>query len=131
MLMSMRGKVCVVLVSSMHDRDTDDPQVILYIVLTTTAGNYYRTRLANWEVDRPLLGVEHGVRIKCPMLFVGAVEDDMITSEIVGMMGVNVPGLTVREVDAGHWLLWERPREVNAFNTEWMEQQGLIPPVVA
>ena len=53
----------------------------------------------------------------------------MITSEVVGMMGVNVPDLTIREVDAGHWLLWQKPREVNEFITEWMEEQGLISPV--
>lgn len=126
MLMSMRGRVCGVLVSRMDDRDSGDLRVITWIVLTIVVGNYYRTRLANWEADRPLLDVEHGVRIKCPMLFVSAMEDDMITGEIVGMMGVNVPDLTIREVDAGHWLLWEKPREVNAFITEWMKQQGLI-----
>jgi soluble epoxide hydrolase/lipid-phosphate phosphatase len=98
-------------------------------VLTIIAGNYYRTRLANFEADRPLLDIEDGVRIKCPALFVRALGDDMITSEIVGMMGANVPELTIREVDAGHWLLWERPREFNGFITEWMEQQGLISPV--
>ena len=100
-------------------------------MLIITVGNYYRTRLANWEADKLLLNVEHGVRIKCPMLFVRAMEDDMITSEIVGMMNANVPDLTIREVDAGHRLLWEKPWEVNAFISEWMEQQGLIVPASA
>jgi pimeloyl-ACP methyl ester carboxylesterase len=75
------------------------------------------------------LDIEHGIRIKFPSLFVRALKDDMITSEIVGMMGVDVPNLPISEVDAGHWLLWEKPREVNDFITEWMEQQGLIIPV--
>jgi soluble epoxide hydrolase/lipid-phosphate phosphatase len=75
------------------------------------------------------LDIEQGVRIKCPALFVRALKDDMITSEIIGMMGVNVLDLTIREIDAGHWLLWENPREINAFITEWMEQQGLISTV--
>jgi pimeloyl-ACP methyl ester carboxylesterase len=100
-------------------------------ILTIVVGNYYRTRLANFKVDRPLLDVEHGVRIKCPTLFVRALKDDMITSEIVDMMGVNVPHLAMRKVDAGHWLLWEKPRDVNAFITDWMEQQGLISTVAA
>lgn len=118
-----------VLVSSMDDHNPSDWTRIMRIVLTNSAGNYYRTRLANFEVDRSLLDVEDGVRIKCPALFVRALKDDMITSEIVGMMDMNAPHLTIKEVDAGHWLLWEKPREVNAFITEWMEQQGLISTV--
>lgn len=53
----------------------------------------------------------------------------MITGEIVGMMGINVPDLTVKEVGAGHWLLWERPGDVNALIVEWMEKQGLVSSV--
>lgn len=100
-------------------------------VLILIPGNYYRTRLANFEADRPLLDIENGVRIKCPTLFVRALEDDMITGEIVGMMGPSVPNLTIKVVDAGHWLLWEKPRDVNACITEWLEQQGLVSPVGA
>lgn len=122
----MRSKACVVLVSSVDDHDTNDLCCIVCNVLTTIVGNYYRTRLANFEADRPLLDIKQGVRIKCPTLFVRAMKDDMITDEIVGMMGVNVPDLTIRVVDAGHWLLWEKPREVNAFITEFMKEQGLI-----
>lgn len=113
----------------MDGRDAGTLRCITRTVLTIATGNYYRTRLANFQVDRPLLDVEHGVRIKCPTLFVRALKDDMITGEIVGMMDVNVPDLKIKEVDAGHWLLWERPREVNACITEWMKQQGLISTV--
>ena len=48
-----------------------------------------------------VLDIEHGVRIKCPMLFVKAMNDDMVTSEIVGMVSVNFPDLAISEVDAG------------------------------
>jgi pimeloyl-ACP methyl ester carboxylesterase len=113
----------------MDGRYIETLRCIVSTVLTIAAGNYYRTRRANFEADRPLLDIEHGVRIKCPSLFVRALKDDMITCEIVGMMDANVPDLTIREVGAGHWLLWEKPREVNAFITEWMEQQGLISTV--
>lgn len=121
----------MVLSSLLDNRDSGDLRLIMWIVLTTVAGNYYRTRLANWEADRPLLDVECGVRINCPMLFIRAMKDDTITSEIVGMMDVNVPALTISEVDAGHWLRWDRPWEVDAFITEWMEQQGMISPVAS
>lgn len=124
----MRGKACVVLVSHTVDRDKVGLRCTIRTLLTIFASNYYRTRLANFEADRPLLDVDGGVRIKCPTLFVRALGNDMITREIVDMMDVNVSDLTTREVDAGRWLLWERPREVNAFVTEWMEEQGLVSP---
>lgn len=125
-LKSMRGKACVVLEGHVNDRDTIELRCIMCIMLITATGNYHRSRLANFEADRPLLDVEHGVRIQCPTLFVRALGDDMIIGEIVSMMGVNVADLAIREVDAGHRLLWERPMEVNAFITEWMERQGLV-----
>lgn len=129
MLESMRVKACVILVSLIDNFNKYDPRVIVYTVLIKAVGNYYCTRVANWEADRLLLDVEHGVWIKCSMLFVRAMEDDMITSEIVGMMGANVPDLTIREVDVGHWLLWEKPADVNASIAKWMYQQGLIASV--
>jgi len=94
-------------------------------------GNHYRTRLANFKADRPLLSIKDGVHMKLPASLVRALGDDRITSEIVGMMGANVPALTIREADAENWLLRERLREVNDSISEWMEQQGLIPQKVA
>lgn len=63
------------------------------------------------------------------MLFIREMEDNMITSEILGIMGVYVPDLTIGEVNAGHWLLWKRSADANASIAEWMEQQGLISSV--
>ena len=41
-------------------------------------------------------------------------------------MGDNVPELTAKNVDASHWLLWQKPEEVNGIISEWMQGQGLI-----
>lgn len=35
-------------------------------------------------------------------------EDDITTGEILGKMAANGPDLTIKEVGAGHWLLWEK-----------------------
>jgi hypothetical protein len=40
--------------------------------------------------------------------------------------GENVPEYTTKNVDASHWLLWQKPEEVNGIISEWMQGQGLI-----
>jgi soluble epoxide hydrolase/lipid-phosphate phosphatase len=72
------------------------------------------------------LEVEDGIKIKCPTLFVRALGDTIVTDELVGKMGPNVPEFTAKEVNASHWLLWERPEEVNGIITEWMQGQCLV-----
>jgi soluble epoxide hydrolase/lipid-phosphate phosphatase len=73
-----------------------------------------------------LLEIEDGIKIKCPTLFVRALGDTIVIDELVGKMGPNVPEFTAKEVNASHWLLWERPEEVNGLVTEWMQGQGLV-----
>jgi pimeloyl-ACP methyl ester carboxylesterase len=72
------------------------------------------------------LSIEGGLNIKCPTLFVRALGDSIVTDEIVSKMGANVPDLTMKNVDASHWLLWEKPEEINDIVTEWMRVQGLV-----
>lgn len=90
------------------------------------AGNYYRNRPANHEADKSLLSVEGGLDIKCPVLFVRALGDSIVTDELVNKMGEHVSNLTLKNVDASHWLLWEKPEEVNGLVTEWMRGQGIV-----
>lgn len=72
------------------------------------------------------MSIEGGLNIKCPTLFVRALGDSIVTDEIVSKMGANVPDLTMKNVDASHWLLWEKPEEINDIVTEWMRAQGLV-----
>ena len=41
-------------------------------------------------------------------------------------MGKYIPKLTRREVDAGHWALWQRPDEVNAHIKAWLQDIALV-----
>jgi len=57
---------------------------------------------------------------------VRALGDTIVTDELANKMGDNVPELTAKNVDASHWLLWQKPEEVNGIISEWMQGQGLI-----
>lgn len=73
-----------------------------------------------------MLTIENGIKIKCPTLWVRALGDTIVTDEIAAKMAENVPNYTTKNVDASHWLLWQKPEEVNTIITEWMQKQGLV-----
>ncbi|KAE8378598.1 Alpha/Beta hydrolase protein [Aspergillus bertholletiae] len=89
--------------------------------------NYYRIRQQSWTDEQSLLAQgKEAVSIKCPVLYVHALADLVVTPEMAKAMVPFVPNLTVKEVEAGHWALWQKPVEVNGFLTEWLQQQGLV-----
>ena len=69
---------------------------------------------------------KEAISIKCPVLYVHALADLVVNPEMAKAMVPFVPNLSVKEVEAGHWALWQKPAEVNAFVTEWLQQQGLV-----
>ena len=44
-----------------------------------------------------------------------------MTREMSKGMDAYIPRLTRKEVDAGHWALWQRPAEVNEHLKDWFE----------
>jgi soluble epoxide hydrolase / lipid-phosphate phosphatase len=52
---------------------------------------------------------------------VQANRDMVLKPELSQNMGKYLPNLTRREVNGTHWLLWQKPAEVNAVLKEWME----------
>lgn len=55
-----------------------------------------------------------------PTLFIGATRDSVLKPEMAAGMPAMIPQLTMREVDATHWALMEKPDEVNALLKEWI-----------
>ncbi|KAH8424945.1 alpha/beta fold hydrolase [Aspergillus melleus] len=88
--------------------------------------NYYRTREANFTDEQIFASNPSGIVLKCPTLFVRASTDAVVSDQMVGLMEKTVPNLTMKEVEAGHWVPWQKPAEVNEILTEWMRQQGLV-----
>ncbi|KAE8352797.1 alpha/beta hydrolase [Aspergillus coremiiformis] len=88
--------------------------------------NYYRLRQQSFTDEQVLLAQGNGaISIKCPVLYIHALADLVVNLEMAKVMVPFVPNLTLKEVETGHWALWQKPAEVNAFVTEWLQQQGL------
>jgi pimeloyl-ACP methyl ester carboxylesterase len=98
-----------------------------YFLITST-GNYYRTHRQNFLDDSYFTRQENSdaATINCPALFLCATKDIYVRPEVTEVMRKSVSNLTFEEVDAGHWILWEKPGVVNGVLREWFQRQGLV-----
>jgi soluble epoxide hydrolase / lipid-phosphate phosphatase len=83
--------------------------------------NWYRTRELNFRDEKVLANVKD-FKIRCPVLYVGAKRDQALPPSMVRGMERNFEDLTVGEVDAGHWALWQRPEECNRLISGFLER---------
>ncbi|KAH9823658.1 hypothetical protein Tdes44962_MAKER04620, partial [Teratosphaeria destructans] len=82
--------------------------------------NWYRTRRINFE-DELRMPAEDRQGLRQPVLFVQARRDEILIPAMSRGMEERIPRLTRAEVDAGHWVLWQRPGEVNELIGAWLE----------
>lgn len=81
--------------------------------------NLYRNMDANYEAMR---GVDPVIR--APALWVGAELDLFLPTELGELMNVFVPDLEKRVIaDCGHWVMWEKPAELNALLLDWLARR--------
>ena len=85
--------------------------------------NWYRNRRINYEED---LGLKTST-VSQPALFIQATRDSVLTPDMATGMGRNIPKLVIKEVAASHWVLWERPAEVNSILEQWFKGVVLNP----
>jgi len=90
--------------------------------------NWYRTREVNY-VDELEAFFDDGKNPKATplveqeVLFVLAKKDQALKPFMAERMGERIPNFTRKEVDAGHWALWERPEEINKMIGDWLEEK--------
>jgi len=80
--------------------------------------NWYRNWTRNWEA---LEGVNQVIDI--PTLFIGAVDEVIISPEQIEAMRPLVRDLTIAMLEpCGHWTQQERPGDVNRLIIDWLKQ---------
>ena len=78
--------------------------------------NWYRNWTQNWQA---LEGIAQQIDI--PTLFIGAVDDVLISPEHIEGMKPLVTDLTIHMLeDCGHWSQQEKPDEVNRVMLDWL-----------
>ncbi|ETN39129.1 uncharacterized protein HMPREF1541_05352 [Cyphellophora europaea CBS 101466] len=87
--------------------------------------NWYRTGELNYLDDmKAFFGDEKGsekeIKVEQETFFLLAKKDMALLPWMAAKMGQRIPKLTRREVDAGHWCLWERAEECNEMIGEWL-----------
>jgi microsomal epoxide hydrolase/non-specific protein-tyrosine kinase len=78
--------------------------------------NLYRNVDRNYEIMKDINPV-----IRAPSLFVGAELDLFLPPEGAEDMPALIPDLESRVLaDCGHWVMWEKPAELNRLMTDWL-----------
>lgn len=97
--------------------------------------NWYRNREENYmhewvkffgEGKKSKAEVDKALTIQQEVLFVLAEKDLALKPFMANKMGERIPKLTRREVNAGHWALWQRPDECNRIIREWLEEKVFV-----
>jgi pimeloyl-ACP methyl ester carboxylesterase len=81
--------------------------------------NWYRNWSHNWRSYRHL-----PQKIDVPTLFIGAVDDVIVSPEQIAAMKPRVADLEIRMIDrCGHWTQQEQPDQVNAMMIDWLSRR--------
>ena len=96
---------------------------------------WYRNVEENWKWDFEMKeGQREGrkgqfrVKVDCPCLMLSAERDEVLTPSMVTSLRMRDAVAKIRHetvLDAGHWVLQEKPDEVNAILTSWLCE---LPP---
>ena len=82
--------------------------------------NWYRNWTANWEATAD---VDQTVGV--PTLFIGAVDDVLISPRQIEAMRADVPDLEIRMLEnCGHWSQQEQPERINALMLDWLARRS-------
>ncbi|KAJ5712622.1 hypothetical protein N7493_009090 [Penicillium malachiteum] len=78
--------------------------------------NWYRTRKVNFDDEESIVDR----KITIPTLFIQALRDQALPPHLSKSMEKEIPGAIIKSVDTAHWALLEKPEEVNAIISGWL-----------
>lgn len=81
--------------------------------------NWYRTRKMDWEDEQPLAN-QGPFKFKAPSLFLLATKDEVVLPRYYENMGQHFDDLEIKEIESGHWMLWEARESVNTALESWL-----------
>lgn len=89
---------------------------------------YYRSLAENTmlEDERELVKREGGSRIEVPVLYIGQTGDWVCRTDLMGDSRELVGDLEERVVEAGHWVLYEKPGEIAEIIKGWLGRRFAV-----
>lgn len=86
--------------------------------------NWYRASLRGYNNDDEAAIPEDRKKIdgNTPVLLVSVTKDILPATITAQTTRHGCENVTVKELDAGHWLMWERPDELNDILHNFLEQ---------
>ncbi|KAJ0120877.1 epoxide hydrolase [Diaporthe amygdali] len=89
--------------------------------------NWYRTGELNWEDELVFLpnDTTYTAKYAQPGLYIGGTQDTALPPVLSTGMETYFDSLSRGEVDGGHWVMWEKPDEVNGYVDNWLTSSVL------
>lgn len=83
---------------------------------------YYTSLAENTMIqdERELCERVNGTKIEVPMFYIGQTGDWVCRTDLMGDSKGLVEDLEERIVDAGHWVLYEKPEEIARTISDWL-----------
>ncbi|KAK1983667.1 Alpha/Beta hydrolase protein [Colletotrichum cereale] len=84
--------------------------------------NWYRTGELNWKDELSLLpnDAPFAAKYAQPALYIGGLQDTALPPVLSTGMEVYFDSLARGVVNGSHWIMWEKPKEVNGFVGGWL-----------
>lgn len=89
--------------------------------------DWYRTGELNWDDELVFVpgGAAYAAKYPQPALYIGGTQDPALPPVLSTGMEAYFDSLSRGEVDGGHWIMWEKPDEVNSFVGNWLNSSVL------
>jgi soluble epoxide hydrolase / lipid-phosphate phosphatase len=87
--------------------------------------NWYRAMAHGYQIETES---KLNGKVEKPYLFIGCSGDKVCrTDAIEGPKRAGlVPDCTVKEIESGHWLTYEKPDETAAIMVDWLKEKGFV-----
>ncbi|WYZ34264.1 hypothetical protein EsH8_I_000540 [Colletotrichum jinshuiense] len=84
--------------------------------------NWYRTGELNWQDELTLVpsGAAYTAKYAQPALYIGGSLDQALPPILSTGMETYFDSLSRGEVNGSHWVMWEKPEDVNSYVGNWL-----------
>lgn len=99
------------------NRGRKDDKITSKVPLDVIGESIIKGNIASWPFDPSV------TRWTGPALFIRGMQSNYVPDDVLPDIGRYFPDFEVRDVDAGHWLISEKPEEFMGVLLDWVERR--------